>query len=140
MSLFHPQATIERANEFCKGTMLEALDITFTEIGEDYLVATMPVNAKVHQPMGLLHGGASAALAESVGSSASAMCIDLSKQSCVGISITANHVKGKRDGVVTATARNLHLGRTTHIWDIDIRDEEGALICDCRLTMLIRDL
>lgn len=139
MRIFHPQATIEIANKFVANTLLEHLNIRFTEMGDDYLVATMPVNSKVHQPMGILHGGASVALAESVGSSASAMCIDLTKQACVGLEINANHIRSKKEGIVTAKASIIHFGRTTHIWNIDITDEADKLICICRLTMMIID-
>ena len=118
-------------------TLMETLDIQFTDIGDDYLVATMPVNEKVYQPMGLLHGGASVALAESVGSTASHFFIDSEKFEVRGIEITANHLKSKRDGIVTATARIIHKGKTTHLWEIRIVDEEGKLISLCKLTNII---
>jgi len=118
-------------------TLAETLDIRFTEVGEDYLVARMPVTAVTHQPYGLLHGGASAALAETAGSVASSLCIDTETHRCVGIEINCNHIRGKRNGMVTATARPLHLGATTHVWDIKITDESGRLICISRLTMAI---
>ena len=108
------QEILNKFNSMNKNTLMETLDIKYTEIGEDYLVATMPVNAKVHQPMGLLHGGASVALAESVGSMASHYFID-DKFEARGIEISANHVKSKRDGIVTATARIIHKGRKTHL-------------------------
>lgn len=120
-----------------KGTMAEWMDISFSEVGDDYLKATMPVDDRTRQPYGLLHGGASAALAETVGSVASAACIDPEKQICVGIEINCNHIKGKREGMVTATVTPLHLGATTHVWDIRIGDEQGRLVCVSRLTVAV---
>ena len=104
------------------------------------LKAVMPVNDRVHQPMGLLHGGASVSLAESVGSAASMMLIDYNVQGVVGIEISANHVKSKRSGVVTGTAELVHKGRTTHLWQIRIEDEEGQLISLCKLTNMVIQL
>ncbi len=126
-----------KLNSMMNNTLMETLDIQFTDIGDDYLVATMPVNEKVYQPMGLLHGGASVALAESVGSTASHFFIDSEKFEVRGIEITANHLKSKRDGIVTATARIIHKGKTTHLWEIRIVDEEGKLISLCKLTNII---
>ena len=126
-----------KLNSMMKNTLMETLDIQFTDIGDDYLVATMPVNEKVYQPMGLLHGGASVALAESVGSTASHFFIDSKKFEVRGIEITANHLKSKRDGIVTATAKIIHKGKTTHLWEIRIVDEEGKLISLCKLTNII---
>ena len=103
--------------------MGEFLDMKFTEIGDDYLCITMPVDNRTKQPYGLLHGGASAALAETIGSVASSLCINPDKQICVGIEINCNHIRGKKDGVVTAIAKPLHIGATTHVWDIKINDE-----------------
>jgi len=116
---------------------METLSIQYTEIGEDYLVATMPVNKKVYQPFGLLHGGASVSLAESVGSMASHLFIDNEKFETRGIEIAANHVRSKREGIVTATAKFIHKGRTTHLWEIRIIDEVGKLISICKLTNII---
>jgi 1,4-dihydroxy-2-naphthoyl-CoA hydrolase len=129
--------SVEQLNQQSGNTMAEVLEITFTEIGENHIKASMPVNTKVHQPYGLLHGGASAALAETVGSVASWLCIEVDKQICVGMEINCNHIKGKRSGVVTATAEPFHLGATSHVWDIRIRDEDGKLICVSRLTVAI---
>lgn len=120
-----------------KDTMADWMGISFSEVGEDFLKATMPVDNHTRQPYGLLHGGASAALAETVGSVASAACIDPEKQICVGIEINCNHIKGKRDGLVTATVKPLHLGATTHVWDIRITDEQERLVCISRLTVAI---
>lgn len=130
-------ATVADLNQLSKGTMAEVLDITFTEIGDNYLKASMPVDNRTRQPYGLLHGGASAALAETIGSVASSLCIDTEKQICVGIEINCNHIRGKKDGLVTATAEALHIGSTTHVWDIKIRDEREKLVCVSRLTVAI---
>jgi len=129
--------TPEQLNALGKNTMAEGLGMEFTEIGDDFLCLTMPVDRRTHQPYGILHGGASAALAETVGSVASSMCINTEKQICVGMEINCNHVRAKSEGLVTATARALHLGATSHIWDIKITDEQNKLICISRLTMAI---
>lgn len=128
---------IDTLNELSRDTMGEVLGIRFTEIGEGYMKATMPVNKNTHQPYGLLHGGASAALAETVGSVASWATIDREQQICVGIEINCNHVRGKRDGIVTATVSPLHIGATTHVWDIRITDERDKLVCVSRLTVAV---
>ena len=129
--------TVNDLNLLSKNTMSELLNIKFIEIGDDYLKATMPVDKRTHQPYGLLHGGASAALAETLGSVASMLCINTEKQICVGIEINCNHIKGKKDGLVTATAKPLHTGASTHVWDIHICDEESKLICISRLTVAV---
>jgi len=128
---------LEKLNAINKNTLMETLEITYTEVGDDFLVATMPVNSRVHQPMGLLHGGASVALAESVGSAASYYFLDHEKQEVRGLEINANHVRSIREGTVKATARMLHKGRTTLLWEIKIEDEEGRLISICKLTCII---
>lgn len=132
-----PYATLEELNKLSESTMAAVLDIQFTEIGEDFLKATMPVNDNTRQPYGLLHGGASAALAETIGSVAASLCIDRGKQICVGLDINCNHVRGKKEGVVTATATAAHIGATTHVWEIKIHDERHKLVCISRLTMAI---
>ena len=116
---------------------MEHLGIVYTDIGTHHLTATMPVNSTTHQPMGLLHGGASVALAESVGSAASSMLVNPKTHAAVGLEINANHVRGVRSGLVTARAELLHAGRTSHIWDIKIQDEQARLVCVCRLTMAV---
>lgn len=128
---------LEQLNSMTKNTLMDTLNIKYTEVGKDYLVATMPVNEKVHQPMGLLHGGASVALAESVASPASLLFVDPDKFEIKGIEISANHLKSKRDGIVTATAKIIHKGKTTHLWEIKIVDEEGEMISLCKLTNII---
>lgn len=130
-------ASLETLNSLSKNTMGQMLNIKFTEIGYDYLVATMPVDNNTRQPYGLLHGGASAALAETIGSVASMLCIDTDKQICVGIEINCNHVRGKKEGIVTAKASPLHIGATMHVWDIKITDERGKLVCISRLTVSV---
>ncbi len=131
------KSALEKLNAINKGTLMETLDITYTEIGDDFLVATMPVNSRVHQPMGLLHGGASVALAESVGSAASYYFLDHEKQEVRGLEINANHVRSVREGLVKATARILHKGRTTVLWEIKIEDEKHRLVSICKLTCII---
>ncbi len=131
------ETTLEKLNAINKNTLMETLDITYTEVGDDYLVATMPVNSRVHQPMGLLHGGASVALAESVASAASHYFLDNEKQEVRGLEINANHVRSIREGIVKATARILHKGRATMLWEIKIVDEEDRLISVCKLTCII---
>ena len=118
-------------------TLLETLDIEVISATPEEVRATMPVGPKVHQPYGLLHGGASVVLAETVASVGAAVSIDLEKQRAVGLEINANHLRGKRDGVVTAVATPLHKGRTTHLWQIEIRDEEEKLVCVSRCTLAI---
>ena len=131
------KTALEKLNAINKNTLMETLDINYTEIGEDYLVATMPVNSRVHQPMGLLHGGASVALAESVGSAASHYFLDHKEHEVRGLEINANHVRAIREGTVKATARMLHKGRTTLLWEIKIEDEKDRLISICKLTCII---
>ncbi len=118
-------------------TMAEHLGMEWVELGPDFLSIRMPVDHRTHQPYGLLHGGASCALAETVGSIASHMVIDAGKYNCVGLEINANHIRGITSGYVTGTATPIHLGRTTHVWDIKIKDDAGKLICISRLTVAI---
>ena len=128
---------LEKLNSINKNTLMETLNISYTEIGDDYLVASMPVDKRVHQPMGLLHGGATVALAESVGSAASLHFIDASEGEVLGIEIAANHVRSIREGMVKATAKLIHKGRTTLLWEIRIEDENDRLISICKLTCII---
>ncbi|MBI5447837.1 MAG: hotdog fold thioesterase [Gammaproteobacteria bacterium] len=120
-------------------TLVEHLGIQFTEIGEDYLKATMPVDKRTHQPMGIMHGGSSCVLAESVGSVAANCCVDITKQYCVGLDINTNHIRAIRKGYVTGTAKPFHLGKTTQVWGIEIVDERGKIISITRLTMAVLD-
>lgn len=120
-----------------KDTMGEYIGIEWLEVGEDFMKAKMPVDHRTQQPYGLLHGGASCTLAETIGSVASAMVIDHTKCICVGLEINANHIKSARQGFVTGIAKPLHLGATTHVWDIRIYDEKEQLVCVSRLTVAI---
>ncbi|PSL48115.1 1,4-dihydroxy-2-naphthoyl-CoA hydrolase [Chitinophaga niastensis] len=129
--------SLDQLNEYSDSTMANCLDMEFTEIGPDYLKMMMPVDHRTKQPYGLLHGGASAALAETVGSMASALIIDPEKQICVGMEINANHLRGVKTGYVHACARPLHIGATSHVWDIRITDDQHKLVCVSRLTMAI---
>jgi 1,4-dihydroxy-2-naphthoyl-CoA hydrolase len=133
---FRPGATLESLNAMSTGTSMETLGIVFTEIGDDFLRATMPVDARTRQPYGLLHGGASVLLAETIGSSAGMLCVG-EGDGCVGIEINANHVRGVREGLVTGTARPLHVGRQTQVWEIRIEDERARLVCIARLTLAV---
>jgi len=134
---YTPEEFLNQINKFCKNTLIEVLEIKFIEVGKDFLKAKMPVTAKVHQPMGLLHGGASVALAESVGSSASLLFVDIEKYEVRGIEISANHLKSKKEGTVFATAKIIHKGKTIHLWEIKITDEEDQLISLCKLTNIL---
>ena len=123
-------------NETCKGTLMETLEIEYVDVGENFLVARMPVSPKVHQPDGVLHGGATVALAESVGSAASYVFLDGQKFFVRGIEISANHVKSVKEGYVFARATIVHKGRTTQLWDIRITDADDKLISLCKLTTI----
>ena len=134
---FDKEKILQWCNDWSKNTLMETLEIKYIDAGEDFLVATMPVNSRVHQPMGLLHGGASVALAESVGSAASIMFVNPERQEVRGIEISANHLKSKKEGMVTATAKILHRGASIHLWEIRIVDENDTLISLCKLTNMI---
>lgn len=129
--------TLKFFNDWCKNTLMETLSIEFIDVGADFLTAKMPVDSRVHQPMGLLHGGASVALAESVGSSATMLFLDPEKFEVRGIEISANHLKSKRSGTVFATAKIIHKGRSLHLWEIRIVDEQDQLISLCKLTNMV---
>lgn len=137
MIWFNDKLSLEDLATLGKGTMGEYIGIEFTEVGETYIKATMPVDYRTIQPYGLLHGGASCVLAETVGSIASALVIDQKKFICVGLEINANHIRSARSGVVTARATPFHLGKTTHVWDIRIADTNDQLVCVSRLTVAI---
>jgi 1,4-dihydroxy-2-naphthoyl-CoA hydrolase len=134
---FDKDKMLQLCNDWCKNTLMETLEIEYIDAGEDFLTAKMPVNPRVHQPMGLLHGGATVALAESVGSAASMLFINPEKQEARGIEISANHLRSKREGTVFCTARIIHQGRSIHLWEIKITDEEGKLISLCKLSNMI---
>ncbi len=124
-------------NAMSRGTMVEHLGILVTEVGEDFLRATMPVDNRTLQPFGLLHGGASVSLAETLGSIASTLCVDLATQAAVGLEINANHLRAVKSGTVTGTVRPIHVGRSTHVWDVRIENESGQLVCISRLTVAV---
>jgi 1,4-dihydroxy-2-naphthoyl-CoA hydrolase len=137
MSIWRTLSSASELNAKRSGTLIEHLGIEFTEIGDDYIRGTMPVDARTRQPYGLLHGGASVALAETLGSTGSALCIDADEYQCVGQEINANHVRAARAGLVTGTARPVHLGGRTQVWSIEIVNEAGKLTCISRLTMAV---
>jgi 1,4-dihydroxy-2-naphthoyl-CoA hydrolase len=134
---FEKEKILQICNEISKNTLMQTLNIEYVDAGPDFLVATMPVNSSVHQPMGLLHGGATVALAESVGSAASLMLVNQENSEVRGIEISANHLKAKRDGLVTATAKIIHKGRSIHLWEIRVVDENNSLISLCKLTTMV---
>lgn len=139
MSIFQQGVTLQQANKMCENTLVSHLGIEFTAIGEDYIEAKMPVDHRTHQPMGLLHGGASVALAETMGSVGAVCTLDNAKQYCVGLEINANHIKSARSGFVFGMARPIHLGKKTQVWEIKITNEQKELVCISRITMAILD-
>lgn len=137
--LFPEYLKIETINNMGEDCMIQHLGIEFTEIGDNYLVATMPVDHRTKQPLGLLHGGASVALAETMGSLGATMCIDLTKQYAAGLEINTNHVKSVKEGVVTGKAYPIHLGKSTHVWAVEIKNKQEQLIAVSRITLAILD-
>jgi 1,4-dihydroxy-2-naphthoyl-CoA hydrolase len=137
MSIWRSLQTLENLNGNREGTLIGTLGILFTEIGDDFVRGTMPVDARTVQPYGLLHGGASVALAETLGSMGAAMCVDAAEYQVVGQEINANHVRAARRGLVTGTARAVHLGGRTHVWSIEIIDDAQKLVCISRITMAV---
>jgi 1,4-dihydroxy-2-naphthoyl-CoA hydrolase len=137
VAIWKQSTDLDRVNAWNRNTLVEHLGMRVTEIGEDFVRGTMPVDARTKQPFGLLHGGASVALAESLGSLAGNLVLDAEKEIAVGLDINANHVRAATSGVVTGTARILHLGRSTQVWEIRIEDEHSQLICISRLTMAV---
>lgn len=135
---FQKNIGLEEADKFSENTMAHFLGLKWKEIGEDYIKMSMPVDARTKQPYGFLHGGASCVLAETAGSVASAMVIDMDRYFCVGLEINANHLRSVSEGEVVATCRPLHLGRSTHVWDIKIHNDKGELTCVSRLTVAVR--
>ena len=140
MGIFRNDISIDWLNRFSANTLAEQLGIEFTAIGEDYIEAKMPVDHRTHQPLGLLHGGASVSLAETLGSIAATSCIDREAQFCVGLEINANHIRSVREGYVKGIARPVHIGKKTHVWEIKIlNDTTGELVCISRITIAILD-
>jgi 1,4-dihydroxy-2-naphthoyl-CoA hydrolase len=137
MTIWRSLLTVEELNAGRAGTILEHIGVEFTQIGDDFVRGTMPVDGRTRQPYGLLHGGASVALAESLGSTGASMCIDTEQYQCVGQEINANHLRPARSGYVTGTARPVHLGGRTHVWGIEIANEAGKLVCVSRLTVAV---
>ena len=135
--MFNKEKFLALCKEWSKNTLMETLEIEYIDAGEDFLKAKMPVNSRVHQPMGLLHGGATVALAESVGSAASLMFINPEKQEVRGIEISANHLRSKREGTVYCTAKIIHKGASIHLWEIRIVDEKDKLISLCKLSNMV---
>ena len=134
---FRAPVDLAAVNTLAADTLVSHLGIVITEAGDDWLRGTMPVDARTVQPYGILHGGASVALAETLGSVAGNLCVDTSKEMVVGLEINANHVRAMRGGRVTGTARALHVGRSTQLWEIRIENDEGKLVCVSRLTLAV---
>lgn len=128
---------ISQLNELGKNTLAEHLQMEVTQVGEDFVTMQMPVNSNVHQPLGMLHGGAVAALAENVASLAGNLVVNADGKACLGLSLNTNHLKSARDGYVHATARPIHLGRSTQVWEVETRNDEQALINVCRMTLAV---
>lgn len=140
MGIFRSGISPDMLNRLSAKSMAEHLGIEFTAIGEDFIEAKMPVDPRTHQPFGLLHGGASVSLAETLGSVAASCCINPDTQFCVGLEINANHVRGVRDGYVKGITRPLHIGKKTHVWEIKIlNDTTDELVCISRITIAILD-
>ena len=139
MSIWFRPYTLDEIQSYSRGSMVEHLDLRFTEIGPDFLRGTLPVDGRTTQPFGLLHGGASVVLAETLGSVAASHCVDLERFHCVGLEINANHLRAARSGRVTGTARPVHVGRRSQVWEIRIEDEAGKLTCISRLTVSVID-
>lgn len=137
MSLWKQQVSLDQINARNPNTLNASLGIRFTDIGDDYVRGTMPVDARTHQPYGLLHGGASVALAETLGSFGAMLTLDPAVEAAVGLDINANHVRGVTSGTVTGTARPLHIGRSTQVWEIRIEDEQRKLVSISRITMAV---
>jgi 1,4-dihydroxy-2-naphthoyl-CoA hydrolase len=139
MGIFRNRITVEALNAMSRNTMAEQIGIEFTGVGDDYLEARMPVDKRTHQPFGLLHGGASVALAETMGSVAAHCCVDQATQFCVGLDINANHVRGVKDGFVKGITKPVHIGKKTQVWEIRILNEKEELVCISRITMAVLD-
>ena len=136
-SIWHTTPTLEQLKPIQMGTIDQTLGIEIVELGEDYIKGTMPVDERTHQPTGRLHGGANVVLAESLGSLGANLVVDRSKHVCFGMEVNANHLRGVSHGLVTGIARPLHIGQTTQIWEIHIKDDKDRLTCVSRLTMAV---
>jgi 1,4-dihydroxy-2-naphthoyl-CoA hydrolase len=135
--MINPKITTDILNESSKNSMVDHLGIVFTEVGKNFISAKMPVDHRTRQPLGLLHGGASVALAETLGSVAATFSVDHEKFTCVGLEINANHVKSMTNGWVDGRAKSIHIGKSTQIWEIVITNESGELVCISRLTLAV---
>lgn len=138
--IWKTRPTPDLINSYATESLGHLLEIEITDVGDDYIQARMPVNNKTRQPFGILHGGASCVLAETIGSIAGNFCVDMQTQMVVGLEINANHLRPAHDGYVFGTATPIHIGKTTHVWDIKIANEKGDLICISRLTLAVRVL
>lgn len=139
MSIWFKPFSVDDLNNYQQQTLVSHLGIRYTEVGEDFIAASMPVDARTKQPAGILHGGASVALAETLGSTGANLVVDREKKLCVGLEINANHVRAMKDGLVKGVARPLHLGGSTQVWEIRISDEQDRLVCVSRITMAVLD-
>jgi len=139
MTIWKTPIDIATLNKRGENTLASHCDITFTEFGDDYLCATMPIDERTKQPIGIMHGGASCVLAETVGSTAANFCVDIEKQYCVGLDINTNHIRSVRSGLVTGTTKPFHIGRSTQVWSIEIVNENNQLVSINRLTMAVLD-
>jgi 1,4-dihydroxy-2-naphthoyl-CoA hydrolase len=139
MPIFKGEVTLDMLNKMSVNTMLEYIGIQFTSIGDGTIEARMPVDHRTHQPFGILHGGASVALAETLGSVAAMCCLDPALQYCVGLDINANHIKSVKEGFVVGRVKPIHVGKKTHVWEIKITTEKEELVCISRITMAILD-
>ena len=139
MPIFKSEVTLDSLNKMSVNTMLEHIGIQFTGVGDGTIEARMPVDHRTHQPFGILHGGASVALAETLGSVAAMLCLDGSTQYCVGLDINANHIKAVKEGFVIGRVKPIHVGKKTHVWEIKITTEKEELVCISRITMAILD-
>ncbi len=134
MAIWFKNTSLEDLNNRGKNTMVEFLNIQFTEVGDDFLIATMPVSTRIKQPMGIVHGGANVVLAETIASTAANAVVDSTRFYCVGLEINANHIRSVKDGIITGKASPIHLGRTTQIWQINIFNEDQKMTCISRMT------
>jgi 1,4-dihydroxy-2-naphthoyl-CoA hydrolase len=139
MGIFKTNITVDALNKWADNTLAQQLGIEITAIGEDYLEGRMPVDHRTHQPFGLLHGGASVALAETLGSIAATLCVDGTKQFCVGLDINANHIRGVKEGFVIGKTTPIHIGKKTQVWEIRITTVDDELVCISRITMAVLD-
>lgn len=137
MAIWKSKVDLEKVTERGRNTMSDHLGIEFTEVGDDYMTGRMPVDQRTRQPMGIMHGGASCVLAETIGSTAAQFCVDMTTHYCVGLDINTNHIRSIREGYVTAVAKPYHLGKSTQVWSIEIKNEAGQLVSINRLTMAV---